>query len=119
MAKSSFHPLMPIERLLLKALLLYVDNAPCYMASERNTTTLRNLITHSTPSAMDTLFAQAARDRRLHHSCIAYDQFREKTSDKLFANILTGMAVSLSDPTLTMGELYCIAESEDTSHENQ
>ncbi len=113
MAKSSYPPPMPGEKLLLKALLLYVENSPRYIASERTVASLYQLVLHSTPDSMDLRFDAASKDRRLHKACISYSKFRTQTPDKLFANILTGMATSLTGTTLTMGELHCIADSED------
>lgn len=114
MAKSSYTPLMPGEKLLLKALCLYVSNNPGYMDTERTATTLRQLIINNYDhKKMDALFDAASKSPKLLTACVAYDQFRNKTSALLMGNILTGMISILTNPSLTLGELFCIAESED------
>ena len=114
MARSSYNPQIPGEKLLMKALCLYVSHNPGYLDSERTAATLRQLIiNHCDPQKMTALFSAASRTPKLFNACNLYDAFREKTSDLLMVNILTGMVIALTDPSLTLGELMCIAESED------
>ena len=113
MAKSSYIPQMPSEKLLLKALLLYVSNNPGYLDSERNPNTLRCILRDNhVPQKLDALFGAASRTPKLFDACNTYDKFRNEASDNLMVNILFTMMTALADPTLTLGELYCIAESE-------